>query len=322
MKRRTLATLAAVASLALVPVAALAQAAYPTKPIKIIVPFPAGSGTDASARFVAQKLSDMLGQSVIVDNKPGANGFIAAQAVEQSAPDGHTLFVTTMTTQSVNPHIFKKLPYNPSGFVPVSVITASPLVLVVRNDAASPKSLAELTERAKKTPGKLAYASGNTSSRVSAEMYAAQAGLQLLHVPYKGTPQGLTDLMGGQIDLMFPDVTPSVPHVKDGKLRALAVTGKKRLASLPDVPTMAEAGVPVDLIVWSGALAPAGTPQAIVDKLSASINKVLSTQEARDFFGRFGGEPMPTTPAEMAKFLKEEVETWGRAVKAAGIQPE
>nr|MBF0683527.1 tripartite tricarboxylate transporter substrate binding protein [Pseudomonas sp.] len=190
MKRRTLAALAALACAGILPGIASAQSDYPNKPIKVIVPFPPGSGTDNSARYVGQKLSDVLGQSVVVENKPGASGFIAAQAVAEAPPDGYTLFITTMTTQSVNPHLFKKLPYDPvKDFEPVSIISASPLLLIVRNDESSPKSLAELTERAKQAPGKLTFASGNTSSRVSAEMYAAQAGIKMLHVPYKGTPQ-------------------------------------------------------------------------------------------------------------------------------------
>lgn len=178
--------------MAVPPGTALAQSGYPDKPIRVIVQFPPGSGTDNSARYVGQKLSDQLGQLVVIENKPGANGFIAAQAVAvaEAPADGYTLFITTMTTQSVKPHLFKKLPYDPvKDFAPISVISASPLLLVVRNDESSPKSLAELTERARQKPGKLTFASGNTSSRVSAEMYAAQTGIQMLHVPYKGTPR-------------------------------------------------------------------------------------------------------------------------------------
>lgn len=246
MKRRTLAAIAAIAAVSVFPTIASAQSNYPERAIRIIVPFPPGSGTDNSARYVGQKLSESLGQTVVIENKPGANGFIAAQAVAEAPADGYTLFITTMTTQSVNPHLFKKLPYDPvKDFAPVSVISASPLLLVVRNDDASPKSLAELTERAKQAPGKLTFASGNTSSRVSAEMYAAQMNLKLLHVPYKGTPQALVDVIGGQVDLMFPDLSPVVPLVKEGKLRPLAVTGRKRITSLPEVPTMAEAGAPL-----------------------------------------------------------------------------
>lgn len=306
---------------ALAPAGASAQAGFPSRQLTIVVPFPAGSGTDTSARFVAQKLSEAIGQPVVVDNKPGANGFIAAQAAARAAPDGHTLFVTTMTTQSVNPFLFKQLPYDPErDFAPVSMFVKSPLFLVVRNDDKAPKTLPELIERAR--AGNLTYASGNTSSRLAAELLAAQTKTKLLHVPYRGTPQALADLLGGRIDLMFPDVTPATPHVRDGKLRALGVTGRDRVKSFPDVPTMAEIGVPIDLIVWAGAFAPAGTPKPVVERLSAELRKIVVTQEALDFFARFGGTTWPTTPEEMAAILKKEREFWGAAVKAAGIEPE
>jgi tripartite-type tricarboxylate transporter receptor subunit TctC len=323
MKRRSILLMAAMVGLGALSGTASAQAKYPSKPIRIIVPFPAGSGTDASARYVAQHMSEILGQPVVVDNRAGGNGFIAAQAVAQSPADGYTIFVTTMTTQSVNPHLYKKLPYDPfKDFTPVAMITKSPMVLVVRNTPGEPKSLAEMTAKAKKGSAKMTYASGNTSSRVSAEMYANQSGIKLLQVPYKGTPQALTDLIGGQVDLMFPDLTPAVPLVKDGKLRALAVTGTRRVPVLPDVPTMAEAGVPVDLVAWAGALVPAGTPPQIVNQLSEVMQKVLSTQQAKEFFARYGGEPTPSSAAEMEQFLKKELDNWGRAIRVAGIEPE
>lgn len=310
--------------LLLSPLAAVAQADYPAKPIKIIIPFPAGSGTDSSARFVAQQITQQTGQAVVVDNKPGANGFIAAQAAAQAAPDGYTMFITTMTTQSVNPFLFKKLPYDPvKDFEPVSLISLSPMLLVMRNAEDRPKTVAELTARAKMASGKMTYASGNTSSRVAAETYKKMAGVDLLHVPYKGTPQAITDLLGGQVDLMFPDLTPSVPLVKDGRLRALGVTGSKRISILPDVPTMAEAGLTgFDLVTWSAAFVPAKTPKPVVDRLSELIRKALSTKEARDHYSRTGSEPSPSSPSELETFTKSELVKWGRAVKAAGIEPE
>ena len=308
----------------LAPLAAMAQSDYPSKVIKIIIPFPAGSGTDTSARFVGQLLTQQTGQTVIVDNKPGANGFIAAQAAAQAPPDGYTVFVTTMTTQAVNPFLFKKLPYDPiKDFQAVSLISKSPMLLVMRNTPDQPNSVAELTARAKSMPGKLTFSSGSTSARIAGETYKQVAGIDLLHVPYKGSPQALTDLLGGRIDLMFPDLTPSVPLVKDGRLRALAVTGTKRIATLPDVPTMAEAGLPgFDLVTWSAAYLPAKTPKPIVDRLSELIGKGLSTDEARVHYARTGSAPSPTSPAELEAFTKSEMAKWGRAVKAAGIEPE
>jgi len=300
-----------------------AQAAWPSKPIKIILPFPAGSGTDSSARFIGDAISRQTGQPVIVDNKPGANGLIAAQAAATSPPDGYTIFVTTMSTQSVNPHIVKKMTYDPvKDFAPVAQISLSPMLLVVRNTDDQPKTYAELTALARKS-GKLAYGSGNTSSRVAAEVWRAKEKLQVTYVPYKGNPQALTDLLGGQVDLMFPDLTPSAPLVKAGKLRALAVTSAKRLPSLPDVPTVIELGLPEAVLnTWSAAYMPAGTPQPIIDRLSQIIQNALHTKEAVEHYGRTGAQPSPSTPAELAAFTRSEYEVWGRAIKTAGIEAE
>ena len=325
MQRSKRVALWGLASLALwSPLAVMAQADYPARPIKIIIPFPAGSGTDSSARFVAQQIAQQTGQAVVVDNKPGANGFIAAQGAAQAAPDGYTVFITTMTTQSVNPFLFKKLPYDPvKDFEPVSLISQSPMLLVMRNTDDQPRTVAELTARARKPGARISYASGNTSSRVAAETYKQIAGVDFLHVPYKGTPQGISDLLGGQVDLMFPDLTPSVPLVKDGRLRALGVTGTRRIATLPEVPTLAEAGLAgFDLVTWSAAFVPAKTPKAVVDKLNALIAKGLTTKEAQAHYARTGSEATPSTPAELAAFTKSELVKWGRAVKAAGIEPE
>lgn len=317
--------IAGLASLAVLPtLSAHAQADYPTRSIRIIIPFPAGSGTDASARFVAQQITQQTGQAVVVDNKPGANGFIAAQAAAQAAPDGYTVFITTMTTQSVNPFLFKKLPYDPvKDFEPVSLISQSPMLLVVRNAPDQPRTVEELTARAKKPGAQISYASGNTSSRVAAETYKQIAGVDFLHVPYKGTPQGISDLLAGRVDLMFPDLTPSVPLVKDGRLRALGVTGTRRIGTLPEVPTLAEAGLAgFDLVTWSAAFVPARTPKAVVDRLNALIVKGLGTPEARAHYARTGSEATPGTPAELAAFTRSERVKWGRAVQAAGIEPE
>jgi tripartite-type tricarboxylate transporter receptor subunit TctC len=312
-------------SAALLAPSAGAQATdYPTKPIKFIVPFPAGSGTDASARFVGQGITAATGQAVVVDNKAGADGLIAAQAAARSPADGYTVFVTTMTTQSVNPHLHKKLPYDPvKDFVPVSLFTRSPMLMVVRNAPDQPKTLAEHVAHARKQERGLNFGTGNTSSRIGAELYARQAGLKATRLPYRGTPQALTDLLAGQIDFMWVDLSPAVPLVKAGKLRALAVTAPQRLDTLPEVPTTAEAGFPdIQLYTWSAAFVPAGTPKPVVEKLNGLIQATLKTPEAAEYYGKNGIGLTPMTLAESAAFVAAEYESWRRAVRLAGIEPE
>ncbi|CAN5746278.1 tripartite tricarboxylate transporter substrate binding protein [soil metagenome] len=311
--------------LACVP-AAFAQGAgsYPDRAIKFVLPFPAGSGTDSSARFVGQGILEATKQAVVVENRPGADGIIAAQAVARAPADGYTVFVTTMTTQSVNPHLYKKLPYDPvKDFAPVSLFTRSPMMLVVRNEPDQPKTLDELTAYARKRTVPLAYATGNTSSRVAAEFYSRKVGIKVTRVPYRGTPQGLTDLLAGQVDFMFVDLSPVVPLVKAGKLRGLAVTSTERLASLPDIATTAELGMPdLQLYTWAGAFVPAATPKAVIDRLSELMQKTLRTKEALEYFGKNGVEPAPMTPEQLGAFVKTEYETWGRAVRMAEIPAE
>jgi tripartite-type tricarboxylate transporter receptor subunit TctC len=304
--------------------AAEAVADYPSKPIRFVLPFPAGSGTDASARFVAQAITEMTKQPVVVDNKPGGDGIVAAVTAAHAPADGYTVFITTMTTQSVNPHLHRKLPYDPvKDFAPVTLLTLSPMILVVRNAPDQPKSLEELTALARKRDGKLNYATGNTSSRVAAEFYAHKNGLHFQRVPYRGTPQGLTDLLGGQVDFMFPDLSPAVPLVKDGQLRGLTVTAATRLSVLPQIPTTKEAGLPdLQLYTWAAAFVPSGTPPAIVEKLNGLMVKALKTKAAVDYYAQNGVKPAPSTTAELAAFCKSELENWGNAVKVADIEVE
>jgi tripartite-type tricarboxylate transporter receptor subunit TctC len=315
--------LAACAALIAAPAVVRAQAQFPTRPIRFILPFPPGSGTDTGARVVAKQLTEATGQPVVVDNRAGGNGVIAAQAAAQAPADGYTVFVTTMTTQAVNLALYRKLPYDPQkDFVPVVRFALSPMLLVVRAADDQPRTVAELAERMRKGPAPLNYASGNTSSQVAAGQFARMVGATATHVPYKGTPQGLTDLIAGQVDFFFPDLTPSVPLVRDGKLRALAVTGRDRIASLPELPTMREAGFPVDLVTWSGAFVPAGTPRPIVERLNELLRKALASSEYGELMKRSGTTGGPTTPEEFAAFVKDEVEVWGTAVRAAGIEPQ
>jgi len=320
-RRRVLAGTAA--ALAVAPFGAAAQADYPSKPIRFILPFPPGSGTDVGARMVAKQITDMTGQPVVVDNRAGGNGLIAAQAAATAANDGYTVFITTMTTQAVNLSLYKKLPYDPQAdFIPVTRFALSPMLCVVRNTDDQPKTVAELVERARKAATPLNYASGNTSSRVAGAVFLKQIGAQGTHVAYKGTPQGISDLLAGQIDFFFPDLTPSVPLVQQGKLRALGVTGSQRIGALPDLPTMAEAGVPVELVTWSGAFLPVGTPKPIVDRLNGLLRKALASTDYQELSKRSGTSTAPNSPEEFAAFVKSEVTLWGDAVRAAGIEPQ
>lgn len=302
---------------------AFASDTYPTKPIKVIVPFPPGSGTDTSARRISQIILEKTGQPVVIENKPGASGFIAAQAAATSPADGYTLFVTTNTTHAANAALFKKLPYDPiKDFAPISRIGTSGLVLVVR--AESPiKTLADLTKMAKAQPDKLTFASGSSSTRIAGEMYASMADLKMLHVPYKGVPQALTDVLGQQVDFMISDITPATPLIQGGKLRAIAVTLEQRHPSMPDVPTMIESGLPgYSMFAWTAAFAPAGTPKPIIDKLAGLIKEGVESPAMQDNFKATGSMGTPSTPEETAKFVQSETDKWAKAVKAAGIEPE
>ena len=296
---------------------------YPAKAIKCVVPFPAGRGTDQAAREAANDITRRTGQPVIVDNKPGANGMIAAQLVARATPDGYTVFITTMTTQSVNPFLYKKLPYDPvADFIPVAMLSKSAMVLVVRNTADQPKSVAEHTARMRAAGSKMSFASGNTSSLVAAKTYSNLLSAPALHVPYKGNPQGITDLLAGAIDFMFSDLTVATPLVQQGRLRGLGVTGPARVSTLPDVPTMREAGMPIELSVWSGAYLPAKTPPAVVARLNELLNLATKSKEGQERLRQTGGSVDTMSAEEFAKFNEQELLNWGRAVRGAGIQPE
>jgi tripartite-type tricarboxylate transporter receptor subunit TctC len=322
MRMRHVLFLLAAALLALPAMAA--PAAYPAKPLKMIVPFPAGSGTDTGARVLGQWLTAKTGQPVIVDNRPGASGFIAAQAAAAAAPDGYTLFLTTNTTHAANPAMFKKLPYDPvKDFEPVSTVGSAGLLLLV--PAASPYQnigafLAQL-----RTPGgkRLHFGAGNSSSRIAGELLKTAVGADLLAVPYKGTPPALTDLMGGQIDFMFCDIGPALPLVMSGKLRALATSSADRELLMRDVPTLKEAGLKdFEMTVWSAAFVPAKTPQDTVAKLSELLRAALADPAVRQEFSNSGGRSRGSTPDELRVFVKSEMAKWAAAVKTAGIQPE
>jgi tripartite-type tricarboxylate transporter receptor subunit TctC len=315
------ATLAALCAAALTG-PALAQT-YPARPVTFIVPFAAGSATDQLARALGQHLTEQTKQAVVVDNKAGASGMLAAQAAARAAPDGYTVLITTNTTQAANEHLYKKLPYDPvKDFQPVTGLGKGGQVLVV-NPASPYRSVADLLAAARKAPGKLSFGSGSSSSRVAGELFQQMGGVQLLHVPYKSNPLAITDLLGGQIDLMITDTSTGVPQIKGGKLRALGVSTAKRLAMLPDVPTIDEAGVKgYDMGYWFAAYVPAGTPAPVVQRLHDLLAAGAGGPAAKAFFETSGGEPFVTTPEGLGQFQAEESKKWGKVIKAAGIEPE
>ena len=311
---------AAAATLAALPVAAQD---YPSKPISLVVPFGPGSGTDQFARVLAQALGDDLKVPIVVENKGGAAGFIAAQYVAKAAPDGYTLLTTTNTTQSANEHLFKKLPYDPvKDFAPITLVSTGQMLLLVRPDSPY-KTLADLIAAAKKAPGKLSFGAGSSSSQVASELLKQMAHVDALYVPYKSNPLALTDLIGGQIDFMFADAPTALPQVQGGKLRALPASGSKRVAAAPDVPPVAEAGVKgYDMSYWFAIYAPAGTPAAIVNKLNQAFAKATTSEGFKNFMAKTSGEVSLSTPEGLAQFQAADSKKWGQVIRAAGIKPE
>ncbi|WAI81898.1 MULTISPECIES: Bug family tripartite tricarboxylate transporter substrate binding protein [Achromobacter] len=303
--------------------APVAQAAsdYPNKPITLIVPFPAGSGTDAVGRIFGSELSAILGQQIVVENKPGANATIAANYVARAKPDGYTLFVTTNTSHSAAPWLMKNVPYDPvKDFTPIARGGNLPFILVV-NPKRPWKNVGELVADAKKNPGRITYASGNSTGIVAGATLANRAGIDLLHIPYKGTPQGLTDVVGGQVDFMFTDLASGLPFVQSGQLRALAVSTAERSVIVPDLPSMAEAGVKdFDLNSWNGYFGPAGLPPEVVAKLNAAINQVVAKPEVKKRLAGLGFDAFSSTPEAFAQFVSEQRTLWGKLIKDAGIE--
>jgi len=296
---------------------------YPTKTIKIVVPYPAAGGPDILARVIASKLTPVLGQQVIVDNRPGAGGNIGADLVAKSAPDGYTLVMGTVATHSINQTLYKKLPFDPlKDFVPIILVATPPNVLVV-NQNLPVKTVKDLIVLAKSKPGELTFASGGngTSQHLSGALFQKLAGVQMTHVPYKGSGAALPDLIGGQVDIMFDNLPSSMPHIKSGAVRAIATTGAARSAVLPNLPTVAEAGVPgFEVSTWYGLLAPAKTPQAIIDRLNLEITKILKFPDIKARFIAQGAEPTPGTPQQLKAFIKEKTAKWAAIVKASGAQ--
>ena len=303
---------------------AMAQT-YPARPIKLLVPFPPGGNTDIVGRLMAQKLSDGFGQQVYVENRGGAGGTIGAEVAAKSPNDGYTIFFSTTGTLASAPSMQPNLRYDPiKDFAPITTLANAPVVVIVAAGL-PPKTLRELIELAKAQPGALKFGSAGTGHfvHIAGEMFKAAAGVDMLHVPYKGVAQALTDLLGGRIDVMFDAFAQYEPHLQSGKLRALAVANPTRLARLPDVPTTAEAGLPeYQLASWFGLAAPAGVPREVVDRVNAETRKALAMADVRASLAKLGLEPGGSTPQEYATMIANELASWRQAVKAAGIKIE
>lgn len=288
---------------------------WPGKPVKIIVPFPPGGGADTLARVMAPKLGEMWGQPVLIENRPGAAGMIGADAVAQSPADGLTLLMSSTASLTEK---------NVAQFAPISLVSASAYVIVVNADVKA-NNIRELIALAKLSPGKLAFGSSGTgaASHLAGELFKSMANVDLLHVPYKGTGQALTDLLGGQVQVMFAPPPTVLPHVQSGKLRALAVTSDKRSQTMPQIPTVAESGVPgYAAIGWFGLLAPVATPKSLVTRISADANKVLATRDVRERLLALGSEPEGNTPEQFTIFIREDMAKWAKLMKERGIKPE
>jgi len=294
---------------------------YPSQRITLIVPFPPGSATDSVTRHLAESIRAATNATVVVENKPGADGNLAALAVLKAEPDGYTAFVTTNSTQAANISLFNSLPYDPKAdFAPVAGIMTIPMMLTVRADFPA-RSVAEFVALAKKREKPLSFGSGNTSSRGAAELFRYRQGIEMQHVPYRGMPQALTDVMGGHVAMTFVPIAAALPPVRSGKLRALAVTARKRSAELPQVPTIDESGVPgYEAAGWNALLAPKATPRDIITKVNATVMDSLKAPKVREVVASSGAEAAADTPEALGRFLQSEMDKWGKVIRSAGIK--
>ena len=294
---------------------------YPNKPIRIITAFGPGTATDIAARTVGQDIAVQTGQTVVIENKPGAEGQIAAQSVAAAVPDGYTLFFTTQTTQAINPHVYKSLAYDPvKSFAPVAGISLGAQIVMVRNDLPA-RTIQEFVALAKAQPGKMSFGSGNGSSRGGAELFRIKTGIDLLGVPYKTQPQAIADLLGGRIDIVFSDFTVGLPPVLDGRARGLAVTSKQRIPGLEQFPTVDESGVPgFEMWAWTAMYAPAGTPKPIIDKLIALVRQAAKSPAYLNLLKTSHGMSFVGSPEELAAFQATETRKWAEIVSTAGMK--
>ena len=300
-----------------------AQEKYPNRPVKIVLGFPPGQATDTVARAIAQKLGETTGQTFIVENRPGAAGIIGTDLVAKSTADGYTLVMGSSGVMAVNPGLYSKLPYDPvKDFAPITVAVTVPLFLVANPDF-PPNTVKELVAYAKANPGKVNYASGGSgvTNHLAMELFKSVAGVDMVHVPYKGGPPALTDLIAGQVNVMFETGPGALPHVKSGKLKAIAVGGSKRSAAMPNLPTVAESGYPgFEAVAWIGISAPTGTPKEIITKLNSEIVKIVHLPDIKERFLGLGAESVGNTPEEFAVYLKAEIAKWGKVVKDSGAK--
>jgi tripartite-type tricarboxylate transporter receptor subunit TctC len=316
-------------AIALVSLAAVlpahSQDAYPARPLRLVVPYPPGGASDVTARLIGQKVAESWGQQVVIDNRPGANGIVALEHVAKQPPDGYTLLLANLGPNAINPAIYAKLPYDPvKDFSPITLTTLVPQVLVV-GPGFEAKTLKDLLDLARAQPGRLNYGNGGngSSNHLGVELMASLAGVTLTAIPYKGDAQAMTDAMSGQVSMTLPTVVAAMPHIRAGKLRALAVGTKARVASLPDVPTMQEAGVPgYESFSWGGIMAPAGTPPAVVNKLHAEFVRILKLPDMQEKLAALGATVSAAGPAEFAAFLQAEIRKWDGVARRANIRLE
>lgn len=296
---------------------------FPAKPIRLIVPFPPGGSADILARAIGQKAGEGLGQPLVVENRPGAGTAIGAEALAKSAPDGYSVMIGTVSSHAINPALNPRLPFDPiKDFTPVSLVASIPFAMIVHPSVPA-KSVREFVALARSKPGSLNYSSaGNgTSNHLAGELLKSMAGIDMVHVPYKGSAPALNDLIAGQVSLMFDLVLTAAPHVKSGAVRGLAVTSSQRSSALPELPTVAESGVPgYEVSAWFGIFAPAGVPQPVVQRLNAEFVKALLQPDLRQRLASQGAEPLTSTPSEFAAYLRSEIEKWAKVVKASGMK--
>ena len=300
-----------------------AEQAYPSKPIRLVVPFPPGGSLDVVARAIGQKLTEAWGQPVVIDNRPGAGGNIGADLVAKSAPDGYTILEGALSTHAVNVSLYAKMPYDPiKDFAPITLVAVTPNVLVL-NASYPVNSVPELLAYARANPGKLSFGSGSNGSagHLAGELFKTEAGVDMVHIPYKGGAPALQALLAGDTQLMFDNLANSATQLKAGKLKALAVTTAKRSSLMPELPTLSETGLPgFDIYTWWGFMAPAGTPKEIVAKWNAEVTRILNSPEMKAFFAQQGAEPAPDSPEQFAALIRSEISKYAKIVKQSGAK--